>query len=183
MKWVRLLFFGAGASEAVRLSGWRAPLCLTVDSAASPAALAALVRAVEREPEFVPGVRRVRVLERGPGEAGSLTAEGVGDGWVRYEVEGTYGGLPWRVQFCKEWEADRRFVWRTEGGTGRPEQWGELALRPLEGGTRLELRAWTRSALPLLGGAGSLLVNPLFLGPTFSGWLGNLARAAEAGGL
>ena len=37
----------------------------------------------------------------------------------------------------------------------------------------------TRSALPLVGGMATLLVNPLFLAPTFAGWLRNLARAAE----
>jgi hypothetical protein len=100
---------------------------------------------------------------------------------VRYEVEGSTAGLPWRVRFCKAWEGDRRFAWQSEGGTGWPEQRGELCLQPENGGTRLELRAWTRSALPLLGGAGTLLVNPLFLAPAFSGWLQNLARAAEAG--
>jgi len=31
----------------------------------------------------------------------------------------------------------------------------------------------------VLGGAATLLVNPLILAPTFSGWLRNLARAAE----
>ena len=46
-------------------------------------------------------------------------------------------------------------------------------------GTRIELRVRTRSALPLVGGAATLLVNPLFLAPTFSRWLRNLARAAE----
>ena len=43
----------------------------------------------------------------------------------------------------------------------------------------MELRARTRSGLPFLGGAATLLVNPLFLEPTFSGWLRNLARTAE----
>jgi hypothetical protein len=84
------------------------------------------------------------------------------------------------VRFHKAWEGDRGFWWQAEGGTGRPEQWGALWLLPRGEGTRLELRARTRSALPLLGGAATLLVNPCFLTPTFTGWLHNLARAAEA---
>jgi hypothetical protein len=78
------------------------------------------------------------------------------------------------------WEGDIRFLWRSKGGTGWPEQWGELALRPHGAGTRMELRVRTRSALPLLGGVATLLVNPLFLAPTFRAWLRNLGRAAEA---
>jgi len=56
------LLIATGLSEAVRLSGWAAPLSLRAGTAASPAAVAALVRQVEREPELVPGVRRVRVI-------------------------------------------------------------------------------------------------------------------------
>jgi hypothetical protein len=52
------------ALEAVRLSDWKATLRISVESSASPAALARLVRAVEREPEFVPGVRQVTLLAR-----------------------------------------------------------------------------------------------------------------------
>ena len=249
----RILLVSVGVSEAVRLSGWRAALCLSVESAAPPKALAALVRAVEREPELVPGVRRVRVLEHGSGSVGGAiplangldlesssrrsagvrknsacprltfrhaeffltpasgrllwrkasanktgamalpwgfgaqgtcgrSADGSWDGWVRYEVEGTAYGLPWRVRFWKAWEGDAHFLWRSDEGTGCPEQWGELALRPHGAGTRMELRARTRSALPVLGGAATLLVNPLFLAPVFSGWLRNLVRAADAEG-
>jgi hypothetical protein len=163
----RRILFALGASEAVRLSGWAAPLRLSQPSAAAPTALAALVREVERETELVPGVRRVTVLER------SQTR-------VRYEVRGLTCGLPWAVRFRKEWERDSRFEWRAEGGAGWPEQRGVLWLQPQGGGTLLELRAWTRSRLPLLGGLATLLVNPLFLAPTFSAWLRNLARVAEA---
>jgi len=94
-------------------------------------------------------------------------------------VEGLAYGVPWRVRFWKAWEGDERFWWWAEGGTGRPEQYGALWLLPHGAGARMELRARTRSALPVLGGAATLLVNPLFLAPTFSGWLRNLARAAE----
>jgi hypothetical protein len=170
---MRPLLLAAGASEAVRLSDWSAPLRLQADSTAPPEALAALVRHVEQETELVPGVRRVAVLGRG-------------DGWVRYQVEGVACGVPWDVRFRKEWELDPgdpasiRFRWHAEGGTGRPEQSAELLLRPADGGTRLELTARTRSDLPLLGGLATLLVNPLFLTPTFAGWLRNLTSAAEA---
>jgi hypothetical protein len=198
MRAAHIFLLGIGASEAVRLSGWRAPLCLSLEAATPAAALAALVRDVEREPELVPGVRHVRVLKRGEVGASRQTADaskrpwagrpvcgtglapsGVWDGWVRYEVAGMFCGLRWTVRFAKAWEGDRRFVWHAEGGTGWPEQYGELMLHPNGPGTRMELRARTRSALPLLGGLGTLLVNPLFLAPAFSGWLRNLARAAE----
>jgi hypothetical protein len=171
----RALFLALGASEVVRLTGWSAPLSLHASSAAAPEAVAALVRDVERETELVPGVRCVVVLERG--DLGS--AVGASDGWVRYQVEGMAYGLPWRVRFRKAWEGEDRFWWRAEGGTGRPEQYGALWLLPDGSGTRIELRVRTRSALPLLGGAATLLVNPLFLAPTFSHWLRNLAQAAE----
>ena len=59
------LLVAAGASEAIRRSGWRASLRIRAESAAPPSAIAPLVRAVEREPEFVPGVQQVRVLARG----------------------------------------------------------------------------------------------------------------------
>lgn len=180
------VLIASGLSEAVRLSGWAAPLSLYADTAASPAAVADLVRQVEREPQLVPGVRHVRVIERGG--SGQIPSDRNGDirevsaapaaGWVRYEVEGVAYGLPWRVRFWKAWEGDGRFWWRAEGGTGRPEQAGALWLLPRGTGTRMELRARTRSSLPLLGGAATVLVNPLFLAPTFSGWLRNLALAA-----
>jgi hypothetical protein len=190
----RILFCAVGVSEAVRLSRWSAPLWLRERAAAAPEVVAARVRDVERETELVPGVRAVTVLERKSAEGGRPTvvnavgAATVGvppsavsaGGWVRYQVEGMAYGLPWKVRFCKEWVGDTRFVWRAEGGTGRPEQFGELLLLPEGAGTRMELRVRTRSALPLLGGAATLLVNPLFLGPTFAGWLRNLARAVEA---
>jgi hypothetical protein len=102
------------------------------------------------------------------------------DGWVSYEVEGVRFGVPWAVRFFKSWEGDTSFSWYSERGTGRPEHTGSLTLTPHAGGTRLELRAETRSALPLLGGLGTLLVNPLFLAPTFEGWLRNMARQAES---
>jgi hypothetical protein len=192
----RILFVAVGASEAVRLSRWSAPLWLRKRAAAAPDVVAAFVRDVERETELVPGVRRVTVLERTSAENGRPTAvnavrtvtAGVppsavsAGGWVRYRVEGMAYGLPWTVRFCKEWVGNTRFVWRAEGGTGRPEQFGELLLVPEGAGTQMELRVRTRSALPVLGGAATLLFNPLFLAPTFSAWLRNLARAAEAEG-
>jgi hypothetical protein len=160
------ILIALGTSEAVRLSRWSAPLHLSQEAAAPAAAIAALVRDVERETELVPGVRRVNVRERGPA-------------WVRYEVHGIAFGLPWAVRFRKEWDGDARFEWRAEGGTGWPQQHGVLELLPQGTGTRLELYARTRSGLPLLGGLATLLVNPLFLAPAFSAWLRNLARAAD----
>src|SRR5262245_27709179 len=85
-----------GLSEPVRLSGWAAPLSLRAETSASAAAVAALVRQVEREPQLVPGVRRVRVIERGDsGHILPKSQDGCQDlitmpttGWVRYEVEG-----------------------------------------------------------------------------------------------
>lgn len=187
MSMTRILLLAAGASEVVRLSGWTAPLRLTARSDASPEALAALVRDVERETELVPGVRRVTVRERGCADGRGTDAAALcslptglpSSGWVRYEVEGVAYGLPWRVRIRKAWDEEGRFNWRSEGGTGRPEQEGALLLRPDGAGTWLELSARTRSALPLLGGAATLLVGPLFLAPTFAAWLRNLARAAE----
>jgi hypothetical protein len=191
-----VLLATVSVSEAVRLSGWSAPLRLCAHAMAAPEVVAALVRDVERETEIVPGVRQVIVLEWGSTAGRRTTADGSGvgsaavdgllcavaaGGWVRYEVEGIAYGFPWRIRFCKEWEGDTRFTWRAEGGTGRPEQRGELLLQPEGRGTRMELRVRTRSALPVLGGAATLLVNPLYLRPTFAGWLRNLARAAEAG--
>src|SRR5260370_38137824 len=89
----RILSLAVGGWEAVRLSGWRGSVRVVAESAASPAVLAALVRAVERETTLVPGVRRVRVTERSaPPAAGERKSAGddiVPDGWVRYEVEGT----------------------------------------------------------------------------------------------
>jgi len=188
------LALAAGASEAVRLSGWKATLRVRVESSAPPAALARLIRAVEREPEFVPGVRCVTVLARGgrdqPADALSVGVTRLSqsdlpdaeppapDGWVRYEVHGARWGVPWTVRFHKLWEGDTLFLWWSEGGTGCPDHSGSLTLTPLATGTRLDLWAETRSALPLLGGATTLLVNPLFLRPAFEGWLRNLARAA-----
>jgi hypothetical protein len=189
----------AGVSEGVRLSGWKAPLRLCVESLAPPEAIAALVRAVEREPEFVPGVRHVTVFARGgPWEPehddpkhtdlvimSQLDEPGAEltrpDGWVSYQVEGVWFGIPWSVRFIKYWYGDAEFGWFSRGGTGRPEQHGTLTLSPHNGGTRIDLWAETRSALPLLGGLGTLLVNPLFLAPTFEGWLQNIARRAERG--
>jgi hypothetical protein len=180
-----------GVSEAVRLSGWKMTLRISVESSASPAALARLVRDVEREPEFVPGVRRVTVLARGgrdqpsdtdPRVAPSALTDGepaAPDGWVRYEVHGARWGVPWSVRFHKLWEGDTLFLWWSEGGTGCPDHSGSLTLTPDGAGTRMELWAETRSAFPLLGGAATLLVNPLFLRPAFEGWLRNLARVAE----
>jgi hypothetical protein len=206
-------------SETIRCSQWRAPLTLRVDAQAPPSALAALIRDVEREPELVPGVRRVIVLARGaaalPGGAGGRPVQPLRgypscgrdaraprhvlawlerfpqttsgeetpaiSGWVRYEVQGVTAGIPWTVRFCKIWEDDTRFVWWSEGGTGRPEHCGCLRLQPNETDTSMELRTATRSGLPLLGGAATLLVNPLFLAPAFTAWLRNLARAAERG--
>jgi hypothetical protein len=188
------LALAASASEAVRLSGWKATLRICVESSASPAALARLVRDVEREPELVPGVRCVIVLARGghdqASQAPSVTVMRVSqsdrpdgeptapDGWVRYEVHGARWGVPWTVRFHKLWEGDTLFLWWSEGGTGCPDHSGSLSLTPHDAGTRLELWAETRSAFPLLGGAATLLVNPLFLKPAFEGWLCNLARAA-----
>jgi hypothetical protein len=185
----------AGLSEGVRLSGWRATLRLRVEASASPAALAGLVRAVEREPEFVPGVRQVTVFARGVRQPSALSADDTDtgavsvnlpggesrfyDGWVHYQVRGSHFGLPWAVRFHKVWEGDTRFLWWSEGGTGWAEHDGSLTLIGHGSGTRLELWAETRSGLPLLGGLGTLLVNPLFLAPAFRGWLENLARAAE----
>ncbi len=97
---------------------------------------------------------------------------------MRYEVTGLTLGLPWAVRFTKVWWGDSLFVWRAECGTGRPEQHGRLRLLAGRSGTRMELEAWTRSALPLAGGVATLLVNPLFLAPTFAGWLKRLARTA-----
>jgi hypothetical protein len=181
--WV--LFAAVGTSEVVRLTRWMAPLSLRADSPAPPEAIAALVRDVEREPQLVPGVRRVSLIERsgsprrGPTREHEQVPSGAAgaDGWVCYEVAGVAHGLPWRVRFRKGWEGDQRFWWRSEGGTGRPEQYGALWLLPRGTGTRMELRARTRSALPLAGGAATLLVNPLFLRATFSGWLRNLSQA------
>ena len=65
---------------------------------------------------------------------------------------------------------------RRHGPSG---SYGTLTLTPLEGGTRIDLWTETRSALPLMGGLGTVLVNPLFLAPTFGGWLRNLARRAS----
>jgi hypothetical protein len=177
VKTSRNLWIAAGLSEAVRLSGWRASLALRAESLAPPQAIAPLVREVEQEPWLVPGVRHVVVRARSA-EGSDLTLSSP-DGWVCYEVDGIAAGVPWRVRFRKAWEGDERFWWRSEGGTGRPEQHGALWLLPHGSGARLELRARTRSALPVLGGAATLLVNPLFLAPTFSRWLRNLARAAE----
>jgi hypothetical protein len=101
------------------------------------------------------------------------------DGWVRYEVRGARWGVQWTVRFCKLWEGDTRFLWWAEGGSGCPDHSGSLTLTPHAAGTRLELWAETRSAVPLLGGAATLLVNPLFLAPTLTQWLRNLARAAD----
>ena len=165
------LFITIGASEIIRLSGWTAPLSLRAVSEAAPEAIAALIRQVERESELVPGVRHVTVLERSePDQHQRMGQNGRGElnpvratGWIRYEVEGVAYGLPWRVRFRKAWEGNRHFWWRAEGGTGRPEQHGALWLIPCAIGTRLELRAQTRSALPILGGAATLLVNPLFV--------------------
>src|SRR5947209_2465450 len=121
------LLIAAGVSEAVRLSGWTAPLSLRAESGAPAEAIAALVREVEREPQLVPGVRRVIVLERSGGQPHGQNAP---DGWVRYEVEGVACGLPWRVRFWTAWQGNQRFWWRAEGGTGRPEQYGALWLIP-----------------------------------------------------
>jgi hypothetical protein len=189
-----ILAAAAGGSEGVRISGWKAPLRLRLESAAPPSAIAALVRAVEREPEVVPGVRRVTVFARGgpwkPGDDEPRNSDVIimrqseepgaepvrPDGWVSYEVQGVRFGVPWAVHFTKYWWGDSEFNWFSEGGTGLPEHTGTLMLTPHEGGTRLELWAETRSAVPLLGGLGTLLVNPLFLAPTFGGWLRNLAE-------
>jgi hypothetical protein len=181
------LLLALGASEIVRLSGWTAPLSLRAEARAASEAIAALVRDVEREPQLVPGVRRVTVIERGVWErplahrheGAAEPGGGRTDGWVRYELEGVAYGLRWRVRIWKAWEGDRSFWWRAEGGTGWPKQHGAMWLLPHCTGTRMELRVRTRSALPALGGAATLLVNPLFLAPTFSSWLRNLARTAE----
>jgi hypothetical protein len=196
----RWLIVGIGLSEGVRLTGWRACLRLSEEGEAPPEVVAARVRAVEREPELVPGVRRVTILERRERTAvGARSRTALGeletrvslsaalarlreadagaaepDGWVRYVVEGRQLGLPWEVRFSKAWWGDERFAWAAEAGTGCPQQQGQLRLLPQDGGTRLELEVWTRSALPVVGGLATLLVNPLFLAPTFGQWLRNL---------
>src|SRR5690348_5584438 len=82
MKIAGRLLVAASLSEAVRLSGWGAPLSLHEQSPAPPHAIAALVREIEREPEFVPGVRRVTVYERGSAD-GSPPAPGSAEDVVR----------------------------------------------------------------------------------------------------
>lgn len=131
---------------------------------APPEEVVALIAQVEREPELIPGVQSVTVLERGPG-------------WARYRV-GLAGGA-W-VRYHKTWEACR-IAWTSEDGTLGVRQTGLMRLTGREGYTDVEMTvetAFDAAGIGALAAAGS---HP-FAAYAFRAWMENLGRALASGG-
>lgn len=130
---------------------------------AGPEEVAALIGQVEREPEFIPGVRSVTVLERGPDRA-------------RYRVD-LVGGF--RVRYRKTWSGGR-VAWTSEDGSLGVRQAGRIDLIDRVGSTDARLRVETAFDAPGIGPLAAAASHP-FAAYAFRAWLVNLGRALEAG--
>lgn len=125
---------------------------------AAPDAVINLVRQVWREPEFIPGVVRVDVLDTAPDS-------------VRYRVHFAGGAF---AVYCKTWQGDR-IAWNSEDGTLGLVQTGMMRLTPENGVTHVHLTVQTAFDAPVVGtvaAAGS----HLYAAPAFRAWLVNLGR-------
>lgn len=131
---------------------------------ASPEEVSALIGQVEREPEFIPAVRRVRVWERGVC-------------WARYRVD--LAGGAW-MRYLKTWGGGR-VAWVSEGGTLGARQTGEMRLTERENATDVRLAVETAFSAPGIGPLATAASIP-FATCAFSAWLKNLARALEENG-
>jgi len=128
---------------------------------APPQDVVELVAQVEREPELIPGVVAVRVLERT-------------DDCVRYRVQ--LAGGAW-VRYSKTWDGDR-IAWSSEAGTLGVDQTGILQLTPVPGGTDVHLTVETSFDAPGIGRLAAAGSHP-FASYALSAWLDNLARALD----
>jgi hypothetical protein len=138
-----------------------------VASDADPGAILKLVEQVEREPEFIPAVRSVRLERRDGNEA-------------VYRVEAKIAGVPGSARFRKRViERESRAEWTTLEGVLGFRQDGGLDVRRSDGRTVVSVRAETRFLTPVVGPFLARLSAP-FLTLQFRLWLQNLSREAQA---
>jgi hypothetical protein len=153
-----LALAGVAVSEWWRRNGACARLQLTHFLPAEPAEIVDLVRQVEREPEFIPGVERVDILESN------------GD-WIRYQVHLLAGAS---ATFRKTWDGDK-IAWASEGGTLGLRQTGLMELQPVSGGTDVHLTVETGFDAPVIGPLATCGSIP-YLDVSFTRWLENLGQ-------
>lgn len=73
---------------------------------------------VEREPEIIPFVRCVEIIEEEPN-------------MVRYKVRGSTLGMPWWIRYRKSWDYDRSVVkWSSECASFGLRNTGRLEIHP-----------------------------------------------------
>ena len=162
------LLWGALAGAAVAYCMMR-PARVRVEAAldVEPDALLERVAEVEREPELIPFVQRVRVEERR------------GDS-VSYRVDVSVAGIPGWARFLKRFPpGEGRAAWETLDGVIGFRQNGSLTCRREDGRARAVVETETRFDVPLLGPALAHLSRPV-LAYAFSKWLEILGEAAKA---
>ncbi|MDH7568024.1 MAG: SRPBCC family protein [Armatimonadota bacterium] len=157
-------------AEILRRNGYSVTTRLEHVIGASPSDIIHLVSQVEREPEFIPAVRKVTVLERTP-EA------------VRYRVEGVSPLGAWYAMYHKWWDVEAGTVgWASDDGSFGLRQRGQLNLEPRDGKTLVVLTSEYTSEWAVAGPAIASAGKYMLVEPNFRAWLRNLGRALERPG-
>lgn len=128
---------------------------------AHPCRVRTLISQVKREPDFIPGIRDVDILDAGPN-------------WVRYKVHLPGGAF---AIFYKTWEGNR-VAWTSEDGSYGLRQTGLCQLIPRDGGTVAHLTVETSFDAPIIGAAVAAGAEP-YAKSAFRAWLQNLSRFLE----
>jgi len=144
--------------------------CLVTVSQQMPASASAvldLMKQVEREPEFIPIVSSVRVLER----TGTH---------VRYTLRAARP-LPGAVRYGKWWDESPPAVhWRSERGTMGFQHRGEVRFTEVDGGCVAHLWSEHWFMAPLAGRLAAPAAAPI-VRAQLAAWLANLAAELAKG--
>jgi hypothetical protein len=118
---------------------------------------------IEREPALIPYVESIDIIERASES-------------VRYTAKGSAAGVPFLVEYTKEWNFDRGIVeWRSERGSYGLKNQGSIRVYERGGRTQIELNTDFSIGLPVIGALEEEVVRP-FLVHAFGTWLDHLAK-------
>lgn len=158
----------AGTLTALRfIRGCRlhVPIEMERETDLSPEDIINQIAHVEREPELIPFVRSVEILESG-------------NDFARYRVCGQTYGLPWWIQYKKTWDYETGTVkWWSEKGAYGFQNVGRLTIRKADGRNIIRLDAGFSVCLPWIGCIIERTICPA-LHYAFGKWLDRLASGA-----
>jgi len=164
------LAIGAGLLGGVVLAISRAMLRrphvrleINKETSLSPEAVIGQVTAVQKEPDLIPFVKAVEVLEQ------DLNS-------VRYIVRGSTFGVPWCMRYNKSWDYESGTVrWFSEQGSYGLRNVGRLRVDVQPSGNVIRLATGYSVDYPGVGRTMEALIRPI-LSYAFGRWLDRISR-------